>query len=486
MNLEGCKGDVSSETYTVSIKKTCQTKRPLDTLRETGGRVMEKTNVFGKIPPHSTEAEQSVLGSMLLDQEAVIEAQELLRADDFYKTPHKEIYEAICNIVERKEPVDLITLTEELRKRGTLEDVGGIPYLSSLSSSVPIAANVKHYAEIVEKKGALRNLIKVSEEIIGLGYSSEFKVEEIIEQAEKNIFELSQNRQSEGFMPVDELLSITFDQIEKLYQNKDGIRGLSTGFIDVDRKLNGLNKTDLVLVAARPAMGKSAFAMNLAQNVAVREKGSVAIFSLEMSKEQLMLRMIAAEAMVDLTKIQNGTLNEKEWMSIASAMSPLSQSRIHFDDTAGISVMEMKSKCRRLKMEKGLDVVLIDYLQLIQGDRRSENRQQEISAISRNLKMLAKELDCPVVALSQLSRAPELRSDHRPILSDLRESGAIEQDADIVMFLYRDEYYYADSERKNTAELIVAKHRHGETGTINLIWLGQHQKFLDYEKFRED
>ncbi|MCD5410329.1 MAG: replicative DNA helicase [Clostridiales bacterium] len=422
---------------------------------------------------------------MLLDQEAVIVAQEILKVQDFYKNAHKEIYESVCNIALRREPVDLVTLSEDLRNRGILEEVGGILYLTSLSSSVPVAANVKHYAEIVEKKATLRNLIKASEEIIGLAYSTEIDIDEVIEQAEKSIFDLSQNRYREALTPIDKLLSSTFDQIEKLYENKGGIRGLSTGFTDVDRKLNGLNKTDLILVAARPAMGKSAFAMNLAQNIAVRAGGSVAIFSLEMSKEQLMLRMIAAESMVDLTKIQNGNLNEKEWISIANAIAPLSQSNVYFDDTPGISVMEMKSKCRRLKLEKGLDVVLVDYLQLMQGDKRTENRQQEISAISRNLKMLAKELDCPVIALSQLSRAPELRSDRRPILSDLRESGAIEQDADIVMFLYRDEYYHADSEQKNIAEIIVAKHRHGETGTISLIWLGNYQKFLDYEKFRE-
>lgn len=446
---------------------------------------MDKVNTFGKIPPHNTEAEQSVLGSMLLDQEAVIVAQEILKVQDFYKNAHKEIYESVCNIALRREPVDLVTLSEDLRNRGILEEVGGILYLTSLSSSVPVAANVKHYAEIVEKKATLRNLIKASEEIIGLAHSTEIDIDEVIEQAEKSIFDLSQNRHREALTPIDKLLSSTFDQIEKLYENKGGIRGLSTGFTDVDRKLNGLNKTDLILVAARPAMGKSAFAMNLAQNIAVRAGGSVAIFSLEMSKEQLMLRMIAAESMVDLTKIQNGNLNEKEWISIANAIAPLSQSNVYFDDTPGISVMEMKSKCRRLKLEKGLDVVLVDYLQLMQGDKRTENRQQEISAISRNLKMLAKELDCPVIALSQLSRAPELRSDRRPILSDLRESGAIEQDADIVMFLYRDEYYHADSEQKNIAEIIVAKHRHGETGTISLIWLGNYQKFLDYEKFRE-
>lgn len=448
---------------------------------------MDALNQFNKIPPHSIEAEQSVLGSMLLDREAILIALELLEPSDFYKKAHEEIFEAIYNLFNRDEPVDLTTLTVELKNRGTLDAIGGIPYLTSLTSAVPVASNVKYYAEIVEEKATLRRLIRASEEIITLGYSPEdLEVTEIIDQAQKRIFDLSQNRSQEGFTPIKELLSYTFDQIEKLYENKKGITGLTTGFIDLDRKLSGLHKTDLILVAARPAMGKSAFSLNLAQNAAIKAGASVAVFSLEMSKEQLMLRMLASEAMVDLNKIQTGNLDEEEWAKIAQAMIPLSQAKIYFDDTPGISVMEMRSKCRRLKMERGLDLVLVDYLQLMQGDRRTENRQQEISAISRNLKIMAKELDCPVIALSQLSRAPELRADHKPILSDLRESGAIEQDADLVMFLYRDEYYNPDSDKKNLAEIIIAKHRHGETGSVELIWLGNLQKFLDYEKYREE
>jgi len=447
---------------------------------------MEALNQFNKIPPHSIEAEQSVLGSMLLEREAILISLELLEPNDFYKKAHEEIFEAIYSLFNRDEPVDLTTLTVELKNRETLDAIGGIPYLSSLTSAVPLASNVKYYAEIVEEKATLRRLIRASEEIITLGYSPEdLEATEIIDQAQKRIFDLSQNRSQEGFTPIKELLSHTFDQIEKLYENKKGITGISTGFIDLDRKLSGLHRTDLILVAARPAMGKSAFSMNLAQNAAVKAGASVAVFSLEMSKEQLMLRMLASEAMVDLSKIQTGNLDEEEWSKIAQAMIPLSQAQIYFDDTPGISVMEMRSKCRRLKMEKGLDIVLVDYLQLMQGDRRTENRQQEISAISRNLKIMAKELDCPVIALSQLSRAPELRADHKPILSDLRESGAIEQDADLVMFLYRDEYYNPDSDKKNLAEIIIAKHRHGETGSVELIWLGNLQKFLDYEKYRE-
>jgi len=446
---------------------------------------VEDLKLMNKVPPNSTEAEQSVLGSMLLDREAIIVVLEFLKGSDFYKEAHKEIFEAMYDLFNRNEPVDLVTLTEELKKRETLSAIGGIPYLTSLASGVPITSNVKYYADIVERKSLLRKLIKSSQDIIQLGYSSDVEVLQVIEHAQKSIYDISQDRSNEGFTPIRDVLSDTFDRIEDLYENKKGITGLSTGFMDLDKKLSGFHKTDLILVAARPAMGKSAFSLNLAQNAAIKAGASVAVFSLEMSKEQLMLRMLSAESMVDLSKIQIGNLNEEEWGKIAAAMAPLSQSKIFFDDTPGVSVMEMRSKCRRLKMEKGLDLVLIDYLQLMEGDGRSESRQQEISSISRNLKVMAKELDCPVIALSQLSRAPELRADHRPILSDLRESGAIEQDADLVMFLYRDEYYHPDSDKKNIGEVIIAKHRHGETGTVDLIWLGQFQKFLDYEKYRD-
>lgn len=446
---------------------------------------MEAINVF-KTPPHSIEAEQSVLGAMLMDRESTIVVFEILKAEDFYKEVHKEIFQAIYDIFNRGEPVDLITLTEELKKRGILDAIGGIPYINSLSEGVPITANVRYYANIVGEKATLRRLIKSSEEIIQMSFNTEIEVPEVLEQAQKNIYDISQDRYQEGFTPIKALLSETFDKIEELYENKKGITGLTTGYMDLDKKLSGFQKSDLVLVAARPAMGKSAFALNLAQNAAIKESASIAVFSLEMSKEQLMLRMLASESMVSLNKIQHGNLNPDEWTKLATAMLPLSQAKIYFDDTAGASVGEIRSKCRRLKIEAGLDLVLIDYLQLMQGDRRTENRQQEISEISRNLKAMAKELDCPVIALSQLSRAPELRADHRPILSDLRESGAIEQDADIVMFLYRDEYYHPDTDRKNITETIIAKHRHGETGTVELLWSGEYQKFLDYEKYRAE
>ncbi len=441
---------------------------------------------MSQIPPHSVEAEQSVLGAMLLDREAVFVALEIVKPPDFYKEAHREIYEAMLSLFHKEEPVDLLTLTEEMRSRGTLDAVGGIPYLTSLSSHVPRTVHVEYYARLVEEKAVLRRLIHSSGEIMQWGYRPEVEVQELIEQAQKNIYDITQSQYRQGFTLINDLLSTTFDEIEKRYENKQTITGLTTGFNDLDRKLNGFHPSDLILVAARPAMGKSAFALNLAQNAALRAEASVAIFSLEMSKEQLILRMLAAESMVDLGKIQSGRLNEEEWTRIAQAMIPLSRAKIHFDDSAGISVTEMRSKSRRLKMEKGLDLVLIDYLQLMQGETRSENRQQEISSISRNLKIMAKELDCPVIALSQLSRAPEQRADHKPILSDLRESGAIEQDADVVMFLYREAYYDEESEKQNMAEIIVSKHRHGETGTIEMVWMGEFQKFADASRYRTD
>ncbi|WP_129599851.1 replicative DNA helicase [Anaerophilus nitritogenes] len=440
---------------------------------------------LGKIPPHNIDAEQSVLGSMILDRDAIIETSEIIKEEDFYKQAHKEIFDAILSLYNRDEPVDLVTLSEELTQRQTLEAIGGITYLTSLSSAVPTTTNVKYYAKIVEEKSILRKLIKASSEIIEKGYQGEEEVTSILDLAEKSIFDISQNKSREGFAPIKEVLLESFDKIEELYQNKGGITGLTTGFADIDRKTSGLQRSDLILVAARPSMGKTAFSLNVAQNAAIKGDASVAIFSLEMSKDQLVQRMLSAESHIEIQKIRTGTLNEDEWPKLAKAMGPLAQAKIFIDDTPGISVMEMKAKCRRLKIEQGLDMVLIDYLQLMSGDGKNESRQQEISTISRSLKGLAREMDCPVVALSQLSRAPEMRADHRPILSDLRESGAIEQDADIVMFLYRDEYYHPDSEKKNIGEVIIAKQRNGSTGTVELAWLGQFTKFANLDKFRE-
>lgn len=433
----------------------------------------------GRIPPHSVESEQSILGSILLDKDAIITVTETIQPEDFYKEAHKIIYECMMKLNNKSEPIDLITLTEELKKQGHLEDVGGISYITSLSTIVPTTSNVKYYADIVKEKSVLRKLIKVSNDILNLGYDSSIKVEDILEKAEKQIFDISQEKSSEDFKSINSVLMDAYDMIEKLYTNKEDITGITTGFEDLNNKTNGLQRTDLILIAARPAMGKTAFSLNLVQNAALKGDASVAVFSLEMSKEQLVQRMLAAQSHVELKKIKNGSLDENDWPRIIDAMSVLSNSNIYIDDTPGIKISELRSKCRKLKIEKGLDLILIDYLQLMEGDGGNESRQQEISKISRSLKIIAKELNCPVIALSQLSRAPEQRADHRPMLSDLRESGAIEQDADIVMFLYRDEYYHPDSERKNIGEIIIAKNRHGETGSVELVWLGEIQKFAN-------
>lgn len=434
---------------------------------------------IGRIPPHSVESEQSILGSILLDKEAIITVTETIQPEDFYKEAHKIIYECMMKLNNKSEPIDLITLTEELKKQGHLEDVGGISYITSLSTIVPTTSNVKYYSDIVKEKSVLRKLIKVSNDILNLGYDSSIKVEDILEKAEKQIFDISQEKSSEDFKSINSVLMDTYDMIEKLYTNKEEITGITSGFEDLNKKTNGLQRTDLILIAARPAMGKTAFSLNLVQNAALKGNASVAVFSLEMSKEQLVQRMLSAQSHVELKKIKTGSLDENDWPRIIDAMSVLSNANIYIDDTPGIKISELRSKCRKLKIEKGLDLILIDYLQLMEGDNSNESRQQEISKISRSLKIIAKELNCPVVALSQLSRAPEQRSDHRPMLSDLRESGAIEQDADIVMFLYRDEYYHPDSERKNIGEVIIAKNRHGETGSVELVWLGEIQKFAN-------
>ncbi|MDY2734876.1 replicative DNA helicase [Intestinibacter sp.] len=436
-----------------------------------------------RIPPHSVEAEQSVLGSILLDKDAMISVSETLIPEDFYKEAHKVIYECMLKLYNSQSEIDLITLAEELRDQGYLDDIGGIPYITSLSTIVPTTSNIKYYVNIVKEKSVVRQLISAANDIINLGYDSSAKIEDVLENAEKKIFDISQERTTNDFKQINQVLRDTYDMIEKLYTEKNEVTGLTTGFRDLNKKINGFQKSDLLLVAARPAMGKTAFALNLVQNAALKGDASVAVFSLEMSKEQLVQRMLSSQSNVELKKIKTGKLGANDWPRIIEAMAVLSEAKIHIDDTPGIKISELRSKCRKLKIEKGLDLVLIDYLQLMEGEGNNESRQQEIAKISRSLKILAKELDCPVVALSQLSRAPEQRADHRPMLSDLRESGSIEQDADIVMFLYRDEYYNPDTESKNIGEVIVSKNRHGETGTIELVWFGEVQKFAD--KIRE-
>ena len=435
-----------------------------------------------RIPPHSVESEQSILGSILLDKDAIITVAETITPSDFYKDAHRVIYESMMALNNKNEPIDMVTLTDELRKRGYLDDIGGVTYLTSLSTIVPTTSNVKYYADIVKEKSVLRQLIKAFNDIINLGYGSGESAENVLDFAEKKIFDISQERTNDDFKPINQVLMDTYDMIESIYSNKSDVTGVTTGFKDLNKKINGLQRTDLILVAARPAMGKTAFALNLVQNAAIKGNASVAVFSLEMSKEQLAQRMIAAQSNVELKKMKTGTLNDADWPRIISAMAVMSDAKIFIDDTPGIKINELRSKCRKLKMEQGLDLVMIDYLQLMESDSKNESRQQEISKISRSLKILAKELDCPVVALSQLSRAPEQRADHRPVLSDLRESGAIEQDADIVMFLYRDEYYHSDSEKKDLAEVIIAKNRHGETGSVELVWMGSIQRFGDKVK----
>ena len=439
--------------------------------------------LIGRIPPSSIEAEQSVLGALLIDKEAVPVVTEVLRADDFYRQDHKEIFDAILDLFEKGKPIDIISTKEQLNLRGSLESIGGIEYLSNVVDMVPTTANVKHYAKIIEEKSILRKLIRASNEIINSGFEAADEVSIIVDQAQKKIFDILQRRSSQGFCPIKDVLVEAFDRLEELYNAKGCITGIPTGFADLDNKTSGLHPADLVLIAARPAMGKTAFVLNIAQHVAIHARVPVAVFSLEMSKEQLVNRMLCSEAMVDSQRVRTGKLEEEDWPKIARVIGPLSEAPIYIDDTPGVSIMDIRAKSRRLKLEKNLGLIVIDYLQLMQGRGKNESRQQEVSEISRSLKILAKELNVPIITLSQLSRAAETRADHRPMLSDLRESGAIEQDADIVMFLYRDDYYNPDTEKKNIAEVILAKHRGGSTGVVELAWLGQYTKFANLDRY---
>lgn len=439
-----------------------------------------------RVPPHNIEAEQAVLGAMLLDKEAIAAAAEILSGEEFYKESHKLLFQTIVEIFNKDEPVDIVTLVDVLKSRGHLEVVGGVSYISSLAASVPTTTNVKYYAKIVEEKSVLRRLIFASSGIIEKCYTDQEKVEEVLGAAEKSIFDISQKKGHQDFEHLSSIITRSFDEFERLYKNKGQITGIPSGFTDLDRKTSGFQKSDFILIAARPSMGKTAFALNIALHAALRAGKSVAIFSLEMSKEQLVYRMLCSEANVDMLKLRTGDLEEDDWMRLGRAAGPMSNANIFIDDTPGISVVEMRSKCRRLKIERGLDLILIDYLQLMTGSGRTDNRQQEVSEISRSLKGLAKEMEAPVISLSQLSRAPEARADHRPILSDLRESGSIEQDADIVMFLYRDEYYNKETDKKGIAEAIIAKQRNGPTGTTELAWLGQYTKFGNLDRYHND
>ena len=442
---------------------------------------------LGKIPPNDVEAEQAVIGSMLTDRDAVISAIEILKEEDFYREDNKTIYEAILNLYNRSEPIDIITLKAELTSMGMFEKIGGLEYIVGLPEKVPTTANVERYINIVKEKTELRRLIKAANEIIEQGYDPTENIDDIMNSAEKKIFNIMQDKDQKTYSAIKDVLVDAFTELEQLYNQKQHITGVPTGFIDLDYKTAGLHNSDLILIAARPAMGKSAFALNIATNAAVKAKVPAVLFSLEMSKEQMVNRILCSEAMVDSNKVRTGKIDDDDWIKLADTMGDLSEAPIYIDDTPGISINEIRAKCRKLKLERNIGLVVIDYLQLVQGSskRASGSREQEISEISRSLKILAKEINVPVIALSQLSRAPEQRPDHRPMLSDLRESGAIEQDADIVMFLYRDDYYNEDSEDKGLAEVIVAKHRAGSTGTVKLVWLGNYTKFANMERYRE-
>ncbi|MPM63586.1 Replicative DNA helicase [bioreactor metagenome] len=436
-------------------------------------------NIIQKRMPHDTDAEQAVLSSAFMDRDAASEAFEILKAEDFYAPENRAVFEAAYELYSKGVPIDVVTVKNKLEEKNIFAEIGGVETLANIIGAVGSSVNVRSYAKIVEEKAVLRRLIKLSGEISENSYKGSGSINDILDKAEKGIFDVMQNRNTDSFSSIMDVAYSTFAKIEEIYSSDKKITGISTGFVDFDAKTAGLQKSDLILIAARPSMGKTAFALNVAQNAAVKQKIPVAIFSLEMSKEQLVNRMLCAEALVDAQKVRTGELNSSDWNKLVEAMGVLSEAPIYIDDTPGISAMDIRAKCRRLKIEKGLGLVVIDYLQLMSGNGRNDSRQQEISEISRSLKSVAREIDAPVIALSQLSRACEQRADHRPMLSDLRESGAIEQDADVVSFLYRDEYYFPESEKKNIAELIIAKQRNGPTGTVNLTWLGQYTKFAN-------
>lgn len=441
--------------------------------------------MLDRVPPQNVEAEQSVLGAMLIEREAISRVAEFLRMEDFYREAHRLIYNAIIQLYNKNEAVDLITITEQLKKEDKLEAVGGISYISSLANSIPTAANVLYHARIIEEKALLRQLINAATHIAGMGYEANDDVVNVLDQAEKMIMGVSNRKVTGDFSPVKNIILDAFSKIEQLYASKGGVTGLTTGFKDLDRLTAGLQPSDLILIAARPSMGKTAFVLNISRNVAVKEKKAVAFFSLEMSKEQLVQRMLCAEAPIDAQRLRIGELQDNDWKNLVKAAERLSAAPIFIDDTAGITVAEMRAKARRLKIEHDLQLVVIDYLQLMQGQSgsgRSENRQQEISEISRSLKGLARELSVPVIALSQLSRGVESRQSKKPMLSDLRESGSLEQDADIVAFLYREDYYNPETENKNITEIIIAKHRNGPVDTVNLMFHKQFTKFSDLSK----
>ncbi|WLR41869.1 replicative DNA helicase [Bacillus carboniphilus] len=437
----------------------------------------------GNIPPQNIEAEQAILGAIFLEPTSLTVASEIVIPEDFYRAAHQKIYASMLALNDKGEPVDLVTVTKELANVKLLEEIGGVSYLSDLADSVPTAANIEYYAKIVEEKSILRRLIRTASTIAQEGYNREDEVQAVLDEAEKSIMEVSQRKNAGVFQNIKDVLVRTYDNIELLHNRKGEITGIPTGFTELDSMTAGFQRNDLIIVAARPSVGKTAFALNIAQNVATKTDENVAIFSLEMGADQLVMRMLCAEGNINAQNLRTGNLTAEDWGKLTMAMGSLSNAGIYIDDTPGIKVNEIRSKCRRLAQEKGLGMILIDYLQLIQGSGRSkENRQQEVSEISRSLKALARELKVPVIALSQLSRGVEQRQDKRPMMSDIRESGSIEQDADIVSFLYRDDYYDKESENKNIIEIIIAKQRNGPVGTVSLAFVKEYNKFVNLER----
>lgn len=438
-----------------------------------------------RVPPQNLEAEQSVLAAMLIEREAILRASEILTSEDFYRDAHGAIFQTMMALFERGEPVDLITVSDELRVRGLLDQIGGLTYLAKLSNLLPSAANVEYYARIVEEKSVLRRLIRASTEIARKSYDGGDELDDLLSEAERTIFEITQKRTARGYEHLKNALVSAYDHIEFLYTHKGQTTGVPTGFKALDQMMSGLQPSDLIILAARPSVGKTGFALNIARNAAVHARVPVAVFSLEMAKEQLALRLLSAEAAVDGHRMRTGHLADEDWMRLGQALGRLSEAPIFIDDTPNIALMELRARARRLKTEQRIGLIIIDYLQLMQAKSKSDNRQQEVSEISRSLKALARELRVPVIALSQLSRAAEQRQDKRPLLSDLRESGSIEQDADVVMFLFREDYYDAETERKNICEVIIAKQRNGPTGSVDLYFMKEIQKFMSVDPRRE-
>lgn len=439
--------------------------------------------IIKRVLPHSMEAEQSVIGSMIMDREAIVVASEMICGEDFYNKSYGVLFDSMVELNDQGQPVDLVTLQNRLKEKDVPPEISSLEFIRDLITAVPTSANIKYYANIVAEKAVLRRLIRLMEEIANNCYAGKDSVEVIMEETEKKVFDLVQRRNTGDYVPIREVVMNAMDKIEKSSHNSGGVTGIATGFIDLDYRTAGMQPSDLVLIAARPSMGKTAFVLNIAQYVAFHSGDCVAIFSLEMSKEQLVNRLFAMESKVDSQHLRTGNLSDLEWEKLIESAGMIGQSKLIIDDTPGISIAEMRSKCRKFKLEMDLKMIIIDYLQLMSGSGRgTDSRQQEISDISRSLKALARELSVPVLALSQLSRAVEQRPDHRPMLSDLRESGAIEQDADVVMFIYRDDYYNPDTEKKGIAEINIAKQRNGPIGTIDLVWLPEFTKFANLQK----